>query len=85
MSNAVEKSLKSLQNQYAIDKIRIIVYYFGYGAKMKSSDFEGYKEITGLLNDIYQCRNTNHRGNTLTEYETENILFSEIQGLITTM
>ena len=73
ISNAVEKSLKSLQNQYAIDKIRIIVYYFGYGAKMKSSDFEGYKEITGLLNDVYQCRNTNHRGNTLTEYETETL------------
>lgn len=71
--NAVEKSLKTLQNQYAIDKIRIIVYYFGYGAKMKSSDFDNYKEITGLLNDIYQCRNTNHRGNTLTEYETETL------------
>ena len=73
VSNAVEKSLKTLQNQYAIDKIRIIVYYFGYGAKMKSSDFDSYKEITGLLNDIYQCRNTNHRGNTLTEYETETL------------
>ena len=73
VSNAVEKSLKTLQNQYAIDKIRIIVSYFGYGAKMKSSDFDSYKEITGLLNDIYQCRNTNHRGNTLTEYETETL------------
>lgn len=73
VSNAVEKSLKTLQNQYAIDKIRIIVYYFGYGAKMKSRDFASYKEITGLLNDIYQCRNTNHRGNTLTEYETETL------------
>ena len=73
VANAVEKSLKTLQNQYAIDKIRIIVYYFGYGAKMRSSDFEGYKEITGLLNDIYQCRNTNHRGNTLTEYEQDTL------------
>ncbi len=73
VSNAVEKSLKTLQNHYAIDKIRIIVYYFGYGAKMKSSDFDSYKEITGLLNDIYQCRNTNHRGNTLTKYETETL------------
>lgn len=73
ISNAVEKSLKTLQNQYAIDKIRIIVYFYGYGAKMRSSDFEGYKEITGLLNDIYQCRNTNHRGNTLKEYEQDTL------------
>ena len=69
--HAVEKSKKSLQNQYAIDKIRIIVYYFGYGAKMKNSDFNSFIEMTNLMNDIYQCRNMNHRGNTLSQWEEE--------------
>ena len=62
-----EKSKVSLQSQYANDKIRIIIYFLGYRAAMKNSDYESYKEITAIMNDIYQCRNMNHRGNTLTE------------------
>lgn len=71
--NAVEKPKISLQNQYAYDKIKIVVYFYGYGAKMKSSDYDGFREITGLLNDIYQCRNMNHRGNTPTPWEEETL------------
>lgn len=70
VSNAVEKSLKTLQNQYAFDKIKIVVYFLGFEARMKSSDYDSFLEITGLLSDIYQCRNMNHRGNTLTQWET---------------
>ena len=73
LSNAVEKSKKTLQNQYAIDKIRIIIYFYGFGTRLKSSDFDSFREITGLLNDIYQCRNMNHRGNTLTQWEEETL------------
>lgn len=73
LPNAVEKSKKTLQNQYASDKIRIVVYFYGYGTKLKNSDFDSFREITGLLNDIYQCRNMNHRGNTLTQWEKETI------------
>ena len=73
LSNAIEKSKKSLQNQYASDKIRIIVYFYGFGTKLKNSDFDSFREITNLLNDIYQCRNMNHRGNTLTQWEEETI------------
>lgn len=36
---------------------------------MKSSDYDSYIEFTSLLSDIYQCRNMNHRGNTLNEWE----------------
>lgn len=68
---ANEKSLKTLQNQTATDKIKIVVYYFGYGAKMKNSDYDTYREITGLFGDLYQCRNMNHRGNTLYPWEEE--------------
>lgn len=69
----LEKSKVTLQNQYASDKIRIIVYFLGYKAMMKSSDFESYKEITSLLKDLYQCRNMNHRGNTLQPWEQDTI------------
>lgn len=70
-SNAFEKSRKALQSQYAIDKIRAIVYFVGYKATMKNSDYFAYVEITDLLNDIYQCRNMNHRGNTQNQWEQE--------------
>lgn len=66
---AFEKSRKSLQSQNANDKIRTIVYFLGYKAMMKNSDFDSFREITSLLNDIYQCRNMNHRGNTQSESE----------------
>lgn len=70
-TNAFEKSRKSLQGQYAIDKIRTVVYFLGYKAMMKSSDFDSFVEITSLLNDIYQCRNMNHRGNSQSQWEKE--------------
>lgn len=73
LPNAIEKSKKTLQNQYASDKIRIIVYFYGFGAKLRHSDFDSFREITGLLNDIYQCRNMNHRGSTLTQWEEETL------------
>lgn len=70
-TNAFEKSRISLQTQYAIDKIRTIVYFLGYKAMMKSSDYDSFIEITSLLNDIYQCRNMNHRGNSQNQWEKE--------------
>ncbi len=69
--NKFEKTQKTLQTQYANDKIRIIVYFLGYKCMMKSSDYNSYNEITSLLYDIYKCRNMNHRGNTLNNWEIE--------------
>lgn len=68
---SIEKSRVAIQGQYANDKIRIIVYFLGYKAKMKASDYDNFVELTGLLNDIYVCRNMNHRGNTLNPWEEE--------------
>lgn len=65
----VEKSRVALQAQYAIDKIKSIVYFIGYKAALTSSDYKSYVEFTSLMQDIYQCRNMNHRGNTLKEWE----------------
>lgn len=69
----VEKSKMALQSLYAVDKIRTIVYFLGYQAMMKSSDYDSFIEITSLLNDIYQCRNLNHRGNTTNQWEQERL------------
>ncbi|MBQ2122652.1 MAG: hypothetical protein II200_01510 [Bacteroidaceae bacterium] len=38
---------------------------------MKSSDYDSYQEFTSLLSDLYQCRNMNHRGNTLNQWEKD--------------
>lgn len=70
---SVEKSQSSLQAQYASDKIRAIIYFLGYKATMRYVDYENYIEITSLMSDIYQCRNMNHRGNTLTQWEADTI------------
>ena len=68
---ALEKSKITLQNQYANDKIKIIVYFLGFKAMMGNGDYEYYKDITNTLNDIYQCRNMNHRGNIQYTWEEE--------------
>ena len=65
----VEKSRVALQSQYAMDKIKSIVYFIGYKAALTYSDYKSYVEFTLLMQDIYQCRNMNHRGNTLNEWE----------------
>ena len=70
-TNAFVKSRISLQTQYAMDKIRTIVYFLGYKAMMKSGEYDTFVEITSLLNDIYQCRNMNHRGNSQNQWEKE--------------
>lgn len=67
--NSIEKSRFTLQTQYASDKMKILVYFLGYKAMMKSGEYESYVEFTSLLSDIYQCRNMNHRGNTQNEWE----------------
>lgn len=68
-----KKSQSVLQAQAAIDKIRAVVYLLGYQCAMKNSDYKNYCEITSLLSDVYQCRNTNHRGNTTTEWEQKTL------------
>lgn len=70
-NSKIEKSKSSLQSQYAMDKMRAIVYFIGYKGAMKSSDYDSFVELTSLLSDIYQCRNTNHRGNTLNKWEED--------------
>lgn len=71
LPHAIEKSKIALQSQFARDKIRAIVYFLGYKCLMKSSDYERFVEFTDLLCDVYECRNTNHRGSELMPWEQE--------------
>ena len=65
---AFEKSKTSLPNLYAMDKVRVVVYFLGFKAMLFNS-IEPFVEITDSINDIYQCRNLNHRGNVPTDWE----------------
>lgn len=73
LSNAIEKSKKSLQDLSAKEKMRAVVYFVGYKGMMKSSDYYGFKEFISLLSDIYQFRNTNHRGNIPNPWEKDTL------------
>lgn len=67
--NYMSKTKYALQSQFAMDKIRNVVYFMGFKGMMKSGDYDQFISYTTLLSDIYNCRNMNHRGNTLTEWE----------------
>ena len=74
LPNAVEKSKQSIQTLYASDKIRTVVYFVCYKAMMRSEDYNNFIDYADVLTkELYNCRNANHRGNTLNEYE-KNIL-----------
>ena len=60
--NAETKVEIPLNDLYAYDKMRVVVYFIGYKTCMMSNDKKIFSEITNLLNELYQCRNTNHRG-----------------------
>lgn len=62
-----KKVFITLQNQYAMDKIRIIIYFVCYQTLL--TNYGEYSEITKTMNEIYCCRNLNHRGNELKEWE----------------
>ncbi len=64
-----DKSMSALQSLSAMDKIKSVVYFVGYGAMMKYSDYENYVSFTTTLRELYQYRNMNHRGNVLKPWE----------------
>ena len=54
---------KPLPEQSANDLIRIIVYFVCYHAELKKSEYENYNAFCSILGQqLYQCRNLNHRG-----------------------
>ena len=64
-----EKSKKALQELTAIDKLKVLVYFLGYKGMMKNSDYNHYNSFVSKLRDIYLCRNLNHRGGAVSDYQ----------------
>ena len=69
MDKVLEKSDRPVSEQFAVDKIRCIIYFVCYKANMQSNDYNNFIEINELMNELYQYRNTNHRGTIITEYQ----------------
>ena len=72
-TNKEDRSKKKLQEQTAIYKMRAIVYFIGYGACMRSADYDIFKNHTAALSDIYQCRNLNHRGGKTEKWQEDTL------------
>lgn len=66
---ASEKSRSSAQAYSGIDKVRLVLYFICYEAKLLSSAYGTFIEHKNILDDIYQFRNRNHRGSVPMEWQ----------------
>lgn len=65
--NSETKPRIALDKQTAYDKMRIVLYFVGYKAELKTRDKQDFDDIIALLYELYQCRNMNHRGSNQNE------------------
>ena len=69
---ANKKFCTPLSTQSAADLIRIIIYFVCYQASLKKSEYDHYVEFCKTIaQQLYQCRNLNHRGSGQTEWQKE--------------
>ena len=69
---ANKKFSTPLPDQPAADLIRIIIYFVCYQATLKKTEYEYYVEFCKAIGQqLYQCRNLNHRGSGQTEWQKE--------------
>ena len=69
---ANKKYAVPLASQLAGDLIRIIIYFVCYQGMLKNSEYEHYKTFCDTIsNQLYQCRNLNHRGSEPTDRQKE--------------
>lgn len=78
-SKSVKRSKLTLQELWEVEKMKIIVYFLGYKAKMRSEDYNYYNEFIKLLLELQQCRNKVHRGNA--QYEWQKNITDKISHL----
>ncbi len=65
-----EKKNLPLREQYAIDMLRLIIYYVCFGGMLQSGVlYDTWKTQTGICSDIYSVRNRVHGGNDCTEHD----------------
>lgn len=74
-----EKYLEQITSLYAIDKIRLIMYFICYKATLRNTDYKHFKEFGDLIYHLYQYRNRNHRGEVIKDNQKE--IFTKIDPL----
>ncbi len=60
-----------LASQLAGDLMRIIIYFVCYQGMLKNTEYEHYKTFCDISNQLYQCRNLNHRGSEPKDWQKE--------------
>lgn len=79
LKNPDEKYLENIINLYAIDKIRVIMYFICYKTILRNTDYKYFVEYGDLIYSLYQYRNKNHRGDIYNEAQNE--IFAKIEPL----
>lgn len=71
LDNGLERAR---ENKFTIkDKLKIVTFFFKH-IETKNFETQKYSSFCDILWHIYQCRNSNHRGNNSPEEEYENFL-----------
>ena len=65
------KYKQSVASQYAMDKFKCILYFVCYKASPQNDDYRSFHSIWSDVEDIYNYRNKNHRGNKPTDKQKE--------------
>lgn len=69
---ANKKYSTPLSAQSAADLIRIIIYFVCYQTSLKKAEYDYYVEFCKTISQqLYQCRNLNHRGVGQTKWQKE--------------
>ena len=66
-----QKHKQSVASQFAMDKFKCILYFVCYKSSPLYSDYIPFNTITSDVEDIYNYRNKNHRGNPPTDKQKE--------------
>ena len=68
-----QKRFTELYKLYALDKIRVILYFVVYKGAMLNSEYHAFVDNMSLMESIYYTRNKNHRGGDIPDYQKEKL------------
>lgn len=68
-----QKRFTDLPKLYALDKIRVILYFIVYKGAMLNSEYHVFVDNMSLMESIYYTRNKNHRGGDIPDYQKDKL------------
>ena len=77
------KHKQSVASQYAMDKFKCILYFVCYRASPQNDDYRLFHSIGSDVEDIYNYRNKNHRGNEPTDKQNMITLTQQQSNIFT--